>query len=682
MEQLNLFDQGLQTISIPDDIQNEYKELVKTLNYHAKRYYDEDTPEISDYEYDMMNNRLKEIERSYPSIVSPDSPSLRVGWKASKGKKVKHNVPMLSLQDVFSKEEVYEFVNSMREELGPDTEFLVETKIDGLSMSLRYDNGVLTTAVTRGDGITEGEDVTENATQIPDVVLKMPEPIEYIEIRGEVYMTREAFAQVNEAAAQRGTKTFANPRNCAAGTLRGEANVTKERGLSLFIFNVQEARGKTFKTHSEGYEFLRKNGVTTIEQYFKCKTADEVWDAIQKIGDMRGDLAYDIDGAVVKLNDIEARKKLGNTIKFPRWAIAYKYPPEEKETKLLDIEVNTGRTGRVTPVAIFEPISLCGTSVSRATLHNQDFIDEMEIGIGDTLIVYKSGEIIPKVKGVNKAKRPAEWQPYKLPQICPVCGHKLVREADAADLKCVNLQCPGTIVNSILNFVSRDAMNIKGFGYELVKALVDGGYVKDFADIFTLKDKREELIEKKVLGLAKNTDKLLASIDSAVSEATAENLLSGLGIPNVGKATARDLLKAFKSIDNLCNASVEELAAVEGIADVSAEGINGFFRDEGNRELIERLKAAGLNFVSTNVATSDVFAGKTFVITGTLPTMSRDEAAKFIESNGGKVASSVSKKTTYLVEGEAAGSKAVKARELGITIINEDGLKALAQGEA
>lgn len=682
MEQLNLFDQGLQTISIPDDIQNEYKELVKTLNYHAKRYYDEDTPEISDYEYDMMNNRLKEIERSYPSIVSPDSPSLRVGWKASKGKKVKHNVPMLSLQDVFSKEEVYEFVNSMREELGPDTEFLVETKIDGLSMSLRYDNGVLTTAVTRGDGITEGEDVTENATQIPDVVLKMPEPIEYIEIRGEVYMTREAFAQVNEAAAQRGTKTFANPRNCAAGTLRGEANVTKERGLSLFIFNVQEARGKTFKTHSEGYEFLRKNGVTTIEQYFKCKTADEVWDAIQKIGDMRGDLAYDIDGAVVKLNDIEARKKLGNTIKFPRWAIAYKYPPEEKETKLLDIEVNTGRTGRVTPVAIFEPISLCGTSVSRATLHNQDFIDEMEIGIGDTLIVYKSGEIIPKVKGVNKAKRPADWQPYKLPQICPVCGHKLVREADAADLKCVNLQCPGTIVNSILNFVSRDAMNIKGFGYELVKALVDGGYVKNFADIFTLKDKREELIEKKVLGLAKNTDKLLASIDSAVSEATAENLLSGLGIPNVGKATARDLLKAFKSIDNLCDASVEELAAVEGIADVSAEGINGFFRDEGNRELIERLKAAGLNFVSTNVATSDVFAGKTFVITGTLPTMSRDEVAKFIESNGGKVASSVSKKTTYLVEGEAAGSKAVKARELGITIINEDGLKALAQGEA
>ena len=679
MEQIKAFD-DLNVIDVPSEVREEYSGLVKTLNYHAKRYYDEDTPEISDYEYDMMNNRLKEIEKKYPSIIDPDSPSLRVGWKASKGKKVKHNVPMLSLQDVFSKEEVYEFVNSMREELGPDTEFLVETKIDGLSMSLRYDNGVLTTAVTRGDGITEGEDVTENATQIPDVVLKMPDPIEYIEIRGEVYMTREAFAAVNEAAAARGTKTFANPRNCAAGTLRGEANVTKERGLSLFIFNVQETRGKTFKTHSDGYEFLRKNGVKTIEQYFKCNTADEVWDAIQKIGDMRGDLAYDIDGAVVKLNDIEARKKLGNTIKFPRWAIAYKYPPEEKETKLLDIEVNTGRTGRVTPVAVFEPISLCGTSVSRATLHNQDFIDEMEIGIGDTLIVYKSGEIIPKVKGVNKDKRPPDWKPYKLPEVCPVCGHKLVREADAADLKCVNLQCPGTIVNSILNFVSRDAMNIKGFGYELVKALVDGGYIHDFADIFTLKDKRDELIENKVLGLAKNTDKLLTSIDTSVKEASAENVLSGLGIPNVGKATSRDLLKAFKTIDNICDATVEELSSVEGIALVSAEGIRGFMSDEGNRELIGRLKAAGLNFESANVAVSDVFAGKTFVITGTLPTMSRDEAAKFIESNGGKVASSVSKKTTYLVEGEAAGSKAVKARELGIAIINEDELRAMAEG--
>ncbi len=680
MEQLNLFD-SLNAVEIPAGIREEYEALVKELNYHAKRYYDEDTPEISDYEYDMKNNRLKEIEHEYPSIVSPDSPSLRVGWKASKGKTVKHNVPMLSLQDVFSREEVDEFVNSVREELGPDTEFLVETKIDGLSMALRYDNGILTTAVTRGDGITEGEDVTENAVEIEDVVRKMPHPIEYIEIRGEVYMTREAFAAVNEAAEARGAKTFANPRNCAAGTLRQlDAGVTRDRKLSLFIFNVQETRGKTFKTHSEGYEFLKENGVKTIDMYFKCKTADEVWDAIQKIGDAREDLAYDIDGAVVKLNSISDRERLGTTIKFPKWAIAYKYPPEEKETKLLDIEVNTGRTGRVTPVAIFEPIRLCGTSVSRATLHNQDFIDEMGIGIGDTLIVYKSGEIIPKVKGVNKDKRPSDWQPYKLPENCPVCGHKLVREADAADLKCVNLQCPGTIVNGIVNFVSRDAMNIKGFGYEYIKDLVEQGFVKDVADIFYLNDRRDELIEKKILGLAKNTDKLLGAIADSAKNATAENVLSGLGIPNVGKATSRDLLKAFKTIDNIMDATVEELSSVEGIALVSAEGICQFMHDEGNRALLLRLKEAGLNFESTNVAVSDVFAGKTFVITGTLPTWSRDEASKFIESRGGKVAGSVSKKTSYLVEGADAGSKAVKARELGITIISEDELRAMAEG--
>ena len=679
MDQINLFDDA-GVIDVPESTRAEYEELVKTLNYHAKRYYDEDEPEISDYEYDMMNNRLKEIERTYPSIISPDSPSLRVGWKAGKGKTVKHNVPMLSLQDVFSREEVDEFVNSVKAELGPGTEFLVETKIDGLSMALRYDNGILTTAVTRGDGITEGEDVTENAVEIEDVVRKMPHPVEYIEIRGEVYMTREAFAAVNEAAEARGAKTFANPRNCAAGTLRQlDASITRDRKLSLFIFNVQETRGVQFKTHSEGYEFLRSNGVKTIDMYFKCSTADEVWDAIQKIGDARETLPYDIDGAVVKLNSISDRERLGTTIKFPKWAIAYKYPPEEKETKLLDVEVNTGRTGRVTPVAIFEPIRLCGTSVSRATLHNQDFIDEMEIGIGDTLIVYKSGEIIPKVKGVNKAKRPSDWKPYKLPDNCPVCGHKLVREADAADLKCVNLNCPGTIVNGILNFVSRDAMNIKGFGYELVKALVDGGYVKDVADIFSLGEKRDELIENKVLGLAKNTDKLLSSIEASKNDATAENVLSGLGIPNVGKATSRELLKVLKTIDNIMDASVEELSSVEEIGLISAQGIYEFMHDEGNRALLIRLKGAGLHFESTNVAVSDVFAGKTFVITGTLPTMTRDEASKFIESRGGKVAGSVSKKTSYLVEGADAGSKAVKARDLGITIISEEELLRMAE---
>lgn len=676
---MSLFDSDIS--NIPEDISREYGELVKTLNYHAKRYYDEDTPEISDYDYDMMNNRLKQIEGEYPSIVSEDSPSLRVGWKVSKGKTVKHNVPMLSLQDVFSKEEVDSFVDSTIEELGPGTEFLVETKIDGLSMALRYENGILRTAVTRGDGITEGEDVTANAVEISDVVKKMPKPIEYIEIRGEVYMTRKAFADVNEKAAEKGDKPFANPRNCAAGTLRQlDPEVTRDRGLSLFIFNVQESRGRQFKTHSEGYEFLKENGVKTIDLYFKCKSKEEVWEAIEKIGEARGDLPYDIDGAVVKLNDIEGRKRLGTTIKFPRWAVAYKYPPERKETKLLEVEVNTGRTGRVTPVAIFEPISLCGTTVSRATLHNQDFIDELGIGIGDTLIVYKSGEIIPKVEGVNKDKRPSDWTPYKLPDVCPVCGHKLVREDNAADLKCVNVNCPSAVVNGILNFVSRDAMNIKGFGYELVKALVDGGYVTNYADIFTLDARRDELIENKVLGLAKNTDKLLDSIKASVRDASAENVLSGLGIPNVGKATSRELLKHFKTIDAVMDANVEELTSVGDIGEISAEGICGFFADEGNRELMGKLKEAGLNFESTNVPVGNAFEGKTFVITGTLPNMTRDDAVKFIESNGGKAASSVSKKTSYLVEGADAGSKAVKARELGITIITEEELIELAKG--
>ncbi|MCQ2515624.1 MAG: NAD-dependent DNA ligase LigA [Saccharofermentans sp.] len=676
MDQISLFD----IIAIPEDIKKEYDKLVESLNYHAKRYYDEDEPEISDYEYDMQNNRLKEIEKEYSSIIREDSPSLRVGWKASKGKTVKHDVPMLSLQDVFSRQEVDEFVNSTIEQLGEGTEFLVETKIDGLSMALRYENGILTTAVTRGDGITEGEDVTANAVEIEDVVKKLNTPVEYLEIRGEVYMTRKAFADVNEKAITKGEKTFANPRNCAAGTLRQlDTSITRDRGLSLFIFNVQATRGIEFKTHSAGYEFLKNNGVKTIDMYFKCKTSDEVWEAIQKIGDARGELPYDIDGAVVKINSIADRDRLGTTIKFPRWAVAYKYPPEEKETVLLEVEVNTGRTGRVTPVAIFEPINLCGTSVSRATLNNQDFIDDLGVGIGDTIVVYKSGEIIPKIKSVNKDKRPSNWTPYKMPMICPMCGHELVREEDAANIMCVNPMCPAVIVNSILNFVSRDSLNIKGFGYELVKALVDGGFVKDFADIFSLKEKRDELIEKKVLGLAKNTDKLLDSIEATKATATAENVLTGLGVPNVGKATSRELLKHFGSINKVAEASVEELVEVGDIGLISAQSIYNFFQEEQNKQLLANLEMAGLCFTSNNVKVGSSLDGMTFVITGTLPSMTRDEAVKIIESNGGKVSGSVSKKTTYLLEGADAGSKATKARTLGVAIISAAELLSMVE---
>ncbi|MBQ5769359.1 MAG: NAD-dependent DNA ligase LigA, partial [Clostridiales bacterium] len=587
MEQLDLF----VALQGEDQERNEYLELVKKLNHFAELYYSKDEPEISDYEYDTMNNRLKEIEKEHPDWIVPESPSKRVGWKAEKGVLVKHNVPMLSLQDVFEKEEVYEFVNSMIEEFGDEAEFLVETKIDGLSMALRYEEGELKLAVTRGDGITEGEDVTMNAKQIPDVVLKMKEPVPYIEIRGEVYMTRKAFESVNAKAEEEGKKTFANPRNCAAGTLRQiDTRITKERGLSLFIFNVQETKGVTFNTHLEGYEYLKRNGVKVIENCYKCKTADEVWDAIQKIGDMRGELEYDIDGAVVKLNNLSERSKLGNTIKFPRWAVAYKYPPEVKETRLLDVEVNTGRTGRVTPVAVFEPISLCGTMVSRATLHNQDFIDQLGLGIGDTILVYKSGEIIPKVKDVNKDKRPSDWQPYKMPENCPVCGHKLARDEGGVDLKCMNLMCPGTLVNRIVNFVSRDCMDIKGFGSEYIRKLTEEKYLKDIADVFELKDKRDALIEGKLLGLEKNTDKLLNAIETAKTETPADKVLAGLGIPGVGKATAKELIRTFGSIDAIAEADKDALSAVQDIGEISAEGIYNFFRDEGNKELLTRLK--------------------------------------------------------------------------------------------
>lgn len=673
MEQLDLF----AALQGEDQERNEYLELVKKLNHFAELYYSKDEPEISDYEYDTMNNRLKEIEKEHPDWIVPESPSKRVGWKAEKGVLVKHNVPMLSLQDVFEKEEVYEFVNSMIEEFGDEAEFLVETKIDGLSMALRYEEGELKLAVTRGDGITEGEDVTMNAKQIPDVVLKMKEPVPYIEIRGEVYMTRKAFESVNAKAEEEGKKTFANPRNCAAGTLRQiDTRITKERGLSLFIFNVQETKGVTFNTHLEGYEYLKRNGVKVIENCYKCKTADEVWDAIQKIGDMRGELEYDIDGAVVKLNNLSERSKLGNTIKFPRWAVAYKYPPEVKETRLLDVEVNTGRTGRVTPVAVFEPISLCGTMVSRATLHNQDFIDQLGLGIGDTILVYKSGEIIPKVKDVNKAKRPSDWQPYKMPENCPVCGHKLARDEGGVDLKCMNLMCPGTLVNRIVNFVSRDCMDIKGFGSEYIRKLTEEKYLKDIADVFELKDKRNALIEGKLLGLEKNTDKLLNAIETAKTETPADKVLAGLGIPGVGKATAKELIRTFGSIDAIAEADKDALSAVQDIGEISAEGIYNFFRDEGNIELLKRLKDLGLNFAKAEKEVQgSSLAGLTFCITGTLEGMSRSEAEALIESNGGKPVSSVSKKTSYLLMGADAGSKERKARELGVPIIGIDELK-------
>ena len=555
-----------------------------------------------------------------------------------------------------------------------DPEFVVEYKIDGLSLSLRYEYGELKLAETRGDGIQYGEDVTANAKVIRDVKKKLKDKPEYLEIRGEVYMTEADFEKVNEKQELLGKKLFANPRNCAAGTLRQlDTAVTKERGLSMFIFNIQDARGISFETHTEGYEYLKKQGIRVIEEYTVCKTADEVWAAIEKIGENRGKLPYDIDGAVVKINRFSDREKLGATSKVPRWAVAYKYPPEEKETKLLDIELSVGRTGRITPTAVFEPVRLCGTSVSRATLHNQDFINELDIGIGDTIVVYKSGEIIPKVRRVIHEKRPAGVKKFVIPNVCPVCGAKTEREKDTADIKCTSPNCPAQLERHMINFVGRDAMDIKGFGATYIMELVRLGYLKDIADIYDLKQHREELIEQGIIGKEKNTDKLLDAIEKS-KQNEAFQLLTGFGIPNVGKAAAKTILKHFGSIEALMQADMESLQQVADVGEVTALCIRNYFQDENNCKIIERLKEAGVNMEMAETGSEDGrFDGLTFVITGTLPTMDRKAAAALIEAHGGKVSGSVSSKTDYLISNEPSTSaKSVKAAKLGVPVITEE----------
>ena len=652
------------------------KELRKQIEYHSNRYYNEDSPEISDYEFDQLMRELKKLEQENPELISKDSPTQKVGGKAKRkaGVLVRHNVPMLSLQDVFSKDDVLKFVEEMREQL-EDPEFVVEYKIDGLSMSLRYENGELKLAETRGDGINFGEDVTENARVIKDVKQKLKDTPEYLEVRGEVYMKNEDFDAVNERQELSGKKIFANPRNCAAGTLRQlDTDVTRERKLSMFVFNIQQTRGIAFETHTQGYEYLKKQGIPVIDDYRICKTGEEVWNAIAAISESRGKLSYDIDGAVVKLNRYSDRERLGATSKVPRWAVAYKYPPEEKESVLKEIELSVGRTGRITTTAVFEPVRLCGTSVSRATLHNQDFMDELDIGIGDTVVVYKSGEIIPKIKEVKKEKRPAGWVKFQIPDVCPVCGEKTVRDKDTADIKCTNENCPAQLERHIINFVGRDAMDIKGFGTVYIEELINKGYISSVADIYRLKEHRDALIEEGIIGKEKNTDKLLDAIEKS-KENDAYQLLTGLGISNVGKAAAKAIMRKLQNFDALMRASSEELQEVDDIGRVSADCILDFFQKEENQALMEQLKEAGLNMECLEEDRGDLMlSGMTFVITGTLPNMDRKEAAAYIEQLGGKVTGSVSKKTNYLLAGENAGSKLKKAQDLGITVISEEEL--------
>ncbi|MEI8200110.1 MAG: NAD-dependent DNA ligase LigA [Eubacteriales bacterium] len=651
----------------------EYLELIKKIEYHSRKYYNDDAPEISDAEYNILMQKLKKMEQEYPVLITLDSPTQKVGWAAKReaGVLISHRVPMLSLQDVFSREDVIQFVKDMQEQL-ESPEFVVERKIDGLSMALRYVNGNLDAAITRGDGIIQGEDVTENAKVIKDVKTKLKDTIPYLEIRGEVYMSNKAFDSVNARQELKGKELFANPRNCAAGTLRQlDSTITKERELSLFIFNIQDIKGREFNTHTEGYDFLKKQGIKVIENYVICKTAEEVWEAVTKIGEDRGDLEYNIDGAVIKINNLKDRVLLGNTTKVPRWAIAYKYPPEEKTTKLIDIELSVGRTGRITPTAIFEPIRLCGTTVARATLHNQDFMDNLDIKIGDTIIVYKSGEIIPKIKNVVKDQRIANTGKFYIPEYCPDCGTKTLREEGTSDVKCINPNCPSQLVKHIINFVGRAAMDIKGFGESYVEELVSLQYIKDIADIYSLRDYCDDPIVKAIIG-ENNTQKLLDSIEKSKSNEP-QKLLTSFGIPNVGKAAANEIIKKFGSIDRLQNATMEELIEVPDIAETSALSIRKFFDDDANRKIIQRLKENGLNMELSASRNGDTrFESKTFVITGTLSNMDRMEAIKLIESFGGRVTGTVSKKTDYVLAGDSAGSKLNIAQNLGVTIISEE----------
>ena len=661
------------------EVKKELAQLRRTIRHHNVRYYNDDNPEISDYEYDQLMLRLKALEREYPELITENSPTQKVGGTAKRtaGTLVHHDVPMLSLQDVFSREEIEAFVRDIEGRM-ENPVFVVEEKIDGLSLALRYENGMLSRAITRGDGVVQGEDVTENAKVIKDVVQKLKEPLPYFEVRGEVYMTKAAFEAVNERRQLLGLKLFANPRNCAAGTLRQlDSRITKERGLSLFVFNLQAVRGKEFQTHVEAYDFMKRQGIKVIHAYHVCRTAEEVWDAIEQIGASRGDLPYDIDGAVVKLNDFSQRESLGATSKAPRWAIAYKYPPEEKESVVRSITLSVGRTGRITPTATFDPIRLCGTTVERATLHNQDFIDDLDVRVGDTVVVYKSGEIIPKIKAVVKEKRPEGTEPFKIGDRCPVCGAKAEREADSADVKCINQACPAQVESHILNFVSRDAMDIKGLGEKNIAALIEKGFLHTIVDIFRLKEHREELIAQGVVGKEKNTDKLLSAIEEAKKNEP-QRLLTGLGIHGIGKAAAAALMQHFKTLEALENASDEAILAVRDMGETSVAAIRSYFQNEGNAKICRELQQLGVaTAVQERAAQGDELADMSFVVTGTLRHFGRREITELIEQHGGRVTSSVSKKTDCLVAGENAGSKLQKAEQLGVRILTEEELLQL-----
>lgn len=656
-----------------EDAAERVKELRETIERHNHSYYVLDNPTISDYDYDRLLHELIDLEAEFPALAAENSPTRRVGGAAlNTFAPVRHEVQMGSLQDVFDVEELRAFDTRVRETVACPV-YTVEPKIDGLSVSLEYRNGQFVRGSTRGDGIT-GEDVSENLKTVRSIPMSLREPLPFLEVRGEVYMPRASFDRVVARQLENEEEPFKNPRNAAAGSLRQkDSRVTAQRGLDIFVFNIQQVEGKNLSAHRESLDFLQEQGFKVIPT---CKRFSEIESAIaevERIGEARYQFPFDIDGAVIKADSFADRELLGATSKFPRWAVAFKYPPEEKETTLRDILIQVGRTGALTPTAVFEPITLAGTTVSRAVLHNQDFINEKGVAVGDRIIVRKAGDIIPEVVAVAHHQEGAP--PYQIPSICPSCGSIAEREEGEAVLRCVNMACPAQVARNLVHFASRDAMDVDGLGPAIVHQLLNAGLVQSFADLYTLEEGQLAKLER----MGKRSAKNLVNALEASKSRDLSRLLFALGIRGIGQRSAQLLAQRFGEMDGVMSATAEEIAGIEGYGEIMAQSVVDFFALEQNRRLIERLKELGLNMRCDTVPAAGTLSGKTFVLTGTLPTLSRSEAKAMIEAVGGKVSGSVSKKTGYVVAGEEAGSKLTKANELGIPVIGEDELRAMIE---
>ncbi len=654
------------------------EELRKQVEYHARKYYDEDKPEISDFEYDMLMVELRNLEKDFPEFQSKNSLTQKVGGHVKEGfQKVTHEVPLQSLQDVFSIEDVKEYIMKIEqkaEENGIEkVTYVVETKIDGLSAALEYRNGEFVRGATRGNGLV-GEDVTSNLKTVKTIPMKLKDKID-ITVRGEVFIAKEDFEKMNQEREENEEELFANARNAAAGSLRQlDSKITEKRPLDIYIFNVQKIEGKAFNSHYEELEYLNELGFNVNPVRIYCKNIEEIEKAIQKIGEEREKLSFGIDGAVVKVDDLKFREILGTTAKTPRWAVAYKYPPEKKETKLKDIICQVGRTGVITPMAILEPVKVAGSTISKTTLHNEDFIKEKELKIGDTVVIQKAGDVIPEIVAVKKEKRTGEEREFEMPKVCPVCGAQAIREEGEAAIRCTGIECPAKLFRNLVHFVSREAMNIDGLGENIIQQLLDRGLIENIADLYTLQ-------LEDIASLKKNGKKFAQNLVDSINKSKENDLyrfITALGIRHVGTKASKLLARKYKNIDNLINAEFEDLSQINDIGPIVANSIREFFNQEQTKDLIEKLKKAGVNTIAQEEENMDNrFEGKTFVLTGTLEEYTRGEASNLIEKFGGKTSGTVSKKTDYVLAGEEAGSKLTKAQSLGVTILTETEFKQM-----